>query len=65
MCIEVSGLGKYGITDDEKNIKLRKEKRRIDGLSNAGYILLNYTAWEVFSGVAYRDLLQRGDQLGF
>ena len=63
--IEVSGLGKYGITDDEKNIKLRKEKRRTDGLSNAGYIVLNYTAWEVFSGVAYRDLLQRGDQLGF
>ena len=45
--VEVAGMSKYGTTDSERDAKLRREKRRIDGLATAGYVLLNYTAREV------------------
>lgn len=57
--VEVAGMSKYGTTDSERDAKLRREKRRIDGLATAGYVLLNYTAREVFLGNAYCDLLWR------
>lgn len=57
--IEISGMGKYGITDDEKNRQLKREKQRLDALYTARYHILSYTAADVFSGYAYQDVRQR------
>lgn len=59
LLVEINGIGKYGTTGQQQQQQLKAEKDRLDGLLNAGYHVLNYSAKQVFDGVAYEDLCRR------
>ena len=57
--IEISGLGKYGETAEEQQFNVERATNRYDRLVTAGYTIWAYSAKDVFSGFAYRDVLRR------
>lgn len=57
--IEISGLGKYGETEDDQRFNVQRATDRLDALATAGYRIWAYSAKQVFSGFAYRDVLER------
>ena len=57
--IEISGLGKYGETEDDQRFNVQRATDRLDALATAGYRIWAYLAKQVFSGFAYRDVLER------
>ena len=57
--IEISGLGKYGQTAEEQQFNVERATNRYDRLVTAGYTIWAYSAKDVFSGFAYRDVLRR------
>lgn len=57
--IEISGLGKYGDTEDKQRFSIEKATNRLDALVTAGYRVWAYSAKQAFSGYAYRDVLRR------
>lgn len=59
LLVEINGMGKYGATNTQQQRQFRNEKERWDGITNAGYQVLNYTASQVFSGAAHQDLCRR------
>ena len=57
--IEISGLGKYGETEDEQRFNVQRATDRLDAMTTAGYRIWAYSAKDVFSGAAYRDVVER------
>ncbi|WJZ01519.1 hypothetical protein [Corynebacterium freiburgense] len=57
--IEISGVGKFGDTEDEQQFRIAEAAERLDALVAAGYIVWGFSAKQVFSGSAYRRLRQK------
>lgn len=57
--VEVSGLGKYGTTETDQRYRVDRAAERLDALATAGYRIWAYSAQQVFSGEAYRDVRRR------
>ena len=59
IAIEISGLGKYGDTEEKQRFSVEKATNRLDALTTAGYKIWAYSAKQAFSGYAYQDVLRR------
>lgn len=57
--IEISGVGKFGETEDEQQFRVAEAAERLDALVAAGYVVWGFSAKQVFSGAAYWRLKQK------
>ncbi|WJY74070.1 hypothetical protein CCANI_01040 [Corynebacterium canis] len=57
--IEISGVGKYGETEEDQKFNVDKATDRLNRLTSQGFVVWSYSAREVFSGFAYQDVLRR------